>query len=345
MRFGNAQAGYFLWIVALLIVFYVWAFKRRRKAMESFAQKELLPFLTPSVDIGKRKVKVLLTSVAILMCFIALIRPQWGFQWQEVKRKGLDILIAIDTSKSMLAVDVKPNRLERSKLAVRDLIKKLRGDRIGLIAFSGKAFSQCPLTIDYNGFSLALDDLGVNTIPKGGTSISSAIQEAVKVYENTPAKYKILVLITDGENHEGNPVKAAEQAKQEGIKIFCIGIGTKEGELVPVPDGRGGTEFLKDKNDKPVKSKLDENTLKEIAAITGGAYVKAAGAEFGLDLIYEQQLSKMEKREIETKMQKHYEERFQIPLMLALLLLLIEPFLNEKKKTGKIVFSFTEEKR
>ncbi len=187
-------------MVPVLIVFYLWAFRKRRRIMEIFAEEELLSELTSSLNKKKQRLKAVMISAVVLLSLFSLTRPQWGFHWEEVRRKGLDILIAIDTSKSMLAQDVKPNRLERSKLAVKDLMKKLRGDRIGLIAFSGSAFPQCPLTVDYNGFMLSLDNLDVSTIPKGGTSISSAIREAIKSYEGGVKKYKVLVLITDGED-------------------------------------------------------------------------------------------------------------------------------------------------
>ena len=300
--------------------------------MEGFAQKDLLDELTGSFDRKKQKMKTVLVSVSVLMIILALMRPQWGFEWQEVKRSGLDILIAIDTSKSMLAEDVKPNRLERSKLAVKDLIKKLRGDRIGLIAFAGSSFLQCPLTVDYGGFMLSLDSLDVNAIPKGGTSLTSAIKTALESYEGGVKKYKTLVIITDGEDHEGNAAELAEKAKEKGIKIFTIGIGTKEGELIPVSDENGNVSYLKDRKGNVVKTRLDESTLQQIALNTGGSYVKATGTEFGLDLIYEEKLSKMEKREVENKMVRKYEERFQILLGFALLLLCIEPFIRERMK-------------
>jgi len=301
--------------------------------LNKFAESNLLNDLSFSLDNNKRKVKLILFNLSVFFCLFALMRPQWGFQWEEVKRKGLDILIAVDTSKSMLAEDVKPNRLNRSKLAVKDLIKKLKGDRIGLIAFAGKAFLQCPLTLDYSGFMISLDGLGVNTIPKGGTSVSSAIFEALKSYEGGLNKYKILIIITDGEDHKGKVINAAKQAKKEGVKIFCIGIGTKEGELIPVPDNQGKNLFLRDRQGNFVKSRLGETVLQEVGLITGGGYVKAAGAEFGLDLIYEEKLSKMEKKDFEGKMRKRYDERFQIPLAVALLILLLESFIFERKRT------------
>jgi Ca-activated chloride channel family protein len=328
MKFGNLHSIHFIWLLLALILFFIWAFKKRKKAMEDFADKELLNDLIPSLDKKRQRLKIVLICASVFFIIIALMRPQWGFEWKEVKRSGLDILIAIDTSKSMLAEDVKPNRLERSKLAVKDLIKKLKGDRIGLIAFAGSAFLQCPLTVDYSGFMLSLDALDVNTIPKGGTSITSAIETALKSYEGGAKKYKVLVIITDGEDHEGTPVEIATKAKEEGIKIFTIGIGTKEGELIPIRDEAGNLTFLKDRNGNVVKTRLDETTLQQIALTTGGSYVKATRTEFGLDLIYEEKLSKMEKREIENRMIKKYYERFQIPLIIALLLLCIEPFIN-----------------
>lgn len=333
MKFGNLHAIHFIWLLMALIFFFMWAHRRRKRAMENFAHKDLLDDLTRSLDRKKKRMKAVLLSVSVLFIIIALMRPQWGFEWQEVKRSGLDILIAIDTSNSMLAEDVKPSRLERSKLAVKDLIKKLRGDRIGLIAFAGSAFLQCPLTVDYNGFMLSLDSLDVNTIPKGGTSLTSAIRTALDSYEGGMNKYKILVLITDGEDHEGNSVELAEKAKEKGIRIFTIGIGTREGELIPVADESGNVHYLKDKQGNVVKTRLDEDTLQKIALTTGGSYVKATRTEFGLDLIYEEKLSKMEKRDIEEKMVKKYKERFQVPLFAGLLLLCIEPFIRERRKT------------
>jgi Ca-activated chloride channel family protein len=313
-----------------LSLFLAWSIKKRSRSAELFAEKGILDKLS-IFDIKRYKIKNFLIVAALSLALFSFMRPQWGFHWQEVKRVGLDILIAIDTSKSMLAEDVKPNRLERSKLAVKDLIKKLKGDRIGLIAFSGGAFLQCPLTVDYSGFTLMLDDLDVDTIPKGGTSLSSAIREAMKSYEGGMNKYKVLVIITDGEDHEGNTEKIAKEAEKQGIKIFCIGIGTEDGELIPIVNKQNKTVFLKDREGNVIKTRLKERPLQEIASITGGSYVRATGAEFGLDLIYEENLSKMEKRELESKMKKSYQERFQIPLALAFIMMFLEPFIGERK--------------
>jgi len=337
MRFASPDFSFgFIVIIIILILFYFLAVKLRKAALERFAQKELLEELLSRLDYKKRFLKNCLVILAISLMFFALMRPQWGFHWEEVKRKGVDILIALDTSKSMLAEDVKPNRFERSKLAIKDLLRNLKGDRIGLIAFSGNAFLQCPLTLDYGGFLLSLDNTGIDTIPKGGTSLTSAIKEALRSYEGGQKKYKVLIVITDGEDHEGNPVEASEEAKKEGIKIFCIGIGTKEGELIPVTDESGQKIFLKDAQGNVIKSHLNETDLQKIALNTGGVYVKAANTEFGLNLIYKERIAGMEKRELEAKMNKHYEERFQIFLWLALFLLVVERLISDKKMTKDV---------
>lgn len=331
MRFAAANFAFGFIIILALGVFYYWSAKRRQADLEKFAQKELLGELLSSVDYRKRALKVSLIVLAVIFCLLALMRPQWGFQWEEVKRKGVDILIALDTSKSMLAEDVKPSRFERSKLAIEDLVRKLKGDRVGLIAFSGSAFLECPLTVDYGGFLLSLENTDINTIPKGGTSMSSAIREALRSYAGGQKKYKVLVVITDGEDHEGDAQQAALAAQKEGINIFCIGIGTAEGDLIPVTDEVGQKAFLKDSQGNVVKSRLDESVLQKIALNTGGVYVKATNTEFGLDLIYREKIAKMEKRELESKMNKHYEERFQIFLWAALVLLIGESLISDKK--------------
>ena len=335
MKFGALSNINLFWILALLAIFFIISERSRVLRLLKFAEANLADKLTASLNRKRRRLKFVLLFLSISLILLSLLRPQWGFHWEEVKLQGLDILIALDTSKSMLAKDVKPNRLERSKLAVKDLIKKLRGDRIGLIAFSGSAFLQCPLTVDYNGFMLALNDLSIYTIPKGGTSISSAIQSAITTFNDIKTDNKILVIITDGEDHEGNVINLAKEAGKRGISIFCIGLGTDEGEIIPVKDEFGRIRYLKNDEGNYVKTRLNENILKEIALQTGGIYIRSTGAEFGLDKIYQERLSKMEKRDIQTKMKKKFKERFQIPLSFALLLLLLEFLTSERKNEKK----------
>ncbi|MFC1808123.1 VWA domain-containing protein [Candidatus Omnitrophota bacterium] len=332
MRFASTYYAFGFWIIVFLILFFVYSSKSRKNALLKFAKPESLDEISATTSARRRKIRSALILLVVTFSVLALMRPQWGFQWQEVTRRGLDILIAVDVSKSMLASDIRPNRLERSKLAVKDLIKKLRGDRVGLIAFSGTAFMQSPLTLDYSGFLLALNNLNTDIIPRGGTSISSAIKIAIDNYKDTAKKFKTLIIITDGEDHEGDSAKLAQEARKEGIKIFCIGIGTSEGELIQVTDDKGKKSFLKDKQGNVIKSRLNESILQKIALTTGGIYVRSSGAEFGLDRIYEGRLSKMEKRDMKAQMNKFYFERFQIPLGIALLLLIIEPLIGDKKR-------------
>jgi Ca-activated chloride channel family protein len=331
MRFGALYMIAWLWLIPAVWLFFVWAGKARKKALERFGgggTKEI----TRSFNPARRKFRDLLVIAAVFFMVVALIRPQWGFKWQEVKRQGLDILIALDTSNSMLAEDVKPNRLARAKLAIKDFVKKVKGDRIGLIAFSGTAFLQCPLTADYGGFLLTLQDVDADTIPVGGTSISRAITTALASYEGGAKQYKVLIIITDGEDLEGGIDEAIQKAKAENVMISCVGIGTPEGELIPLKGEAGKKGFLKDKAGNVVKTRLDEEMMKKIALDTGGVYVKATGVDFGLDLIYDQKLSKLEKQDFESKMEKQYNEYFQWPLAMALLLLLVEPLIGERKK-------------
>ena len=315
-----------------LALFYLWALKRRSSLLGRFADKRLVAEIAPSMSTALKAVRMAMVALSFLLCVTALARPQWGFIWQEVKHTGIDMMIAIDVSKSMLATDVKPDRLERSKFAVKDLVKKLSGDRVGLIAFSGTAFLQCPLTIDYNGFLLALDDLTTATIPRPGTAITAAIREAINVLKGPDTKYKVLVIITDGEDLEGDALKAAKDAADLGIKIYCIGVGTTEGELIPAVGRDGARGYLADKRGNVVKTKLNEDILKQVAISTGGSYVRATQGEFGLVLLYDKSISKLEKRDIDAKMRKQYQERYQYFLALALILLFLEPLIPERKR-------------
>lgn len=342
MNYANSNYMVIILVPAMLIfLFYVWASRRKARMLEKFADKSLIASIAPSMSKARRLIKTFLIVAGTILMLVALARPQWGFEWQEVKRTGLDIMIAMDVSKSMLASDVKPNRLERSKFAVKDLLKKLDGDRVGLIAFAGTSFLQCPLTIDYNGFLLSLDDLSTFTIPRGGTSISSAIREAVQAFPRNTAdaaqekKYRVLVIITDGEDFEGDALLAAKEAAATGVKIFCVGVGTPDGELIPVSEGYAGKEYLIDKSGQAVKTRLNEDILKEIAISTGGSYVRVTQGDFGLVLLYEKSISRLEKRDLEAKMKKSYQERFQYFLGAAILLLLAEMLLSERKRVPR----------
>ena len=341
MRFLIPEFLYCLWGLVFLAALFSLAGRRRQKLYDRFAEEKLFGTLAVTLIPGRYAFKYGLVLIVVAFSLVALARPQWGYEMREIKRQGLDILIVMDTSRSMLTDDVKPSRLERAKLAVRDFLRQLKGDRVGLIAFSGDAFLVCPLTVDYGGFLLSLDHLDKKTIPRGGTNIAQALREALREYDTTPSKYKAVILITDGENLEENPLAVVDEAKDKGIKIYCIGIGTQAGELIKDTDIFGQPKYVKDEQGNIVKSRLDENLLQNIALKTGGVYVRASGADFGLDVIYEKQLAKMEKRELESTMAKDYFERFQIPVSAALLFLLWEFFLpvRRENRNGAQVYS------
>ncbi len=287
-----------------------------------------MPRLTPDLDARRRAWRAALRVAVLAVLVVSLAGPKWGFHWQEVRREGVDLIVAIDTSRSMLTTDVKPNRLERAKLTVRDLLQLLQGDRIGLVAFAGTAFLQCPLTLDYGAFENALRAIDVGIIPRGGTAIAHAIDTSLEAFEARQGKYEALIVITDGEDHEGDLDAAAARAAERGVKIYTVGIGTPEGELVPLGKGQG---FVKDREGQVVKSRLNENALQQVALKTGGAYVHVTGAGLGLEELFNDHIAKMEKREVASTLERRYEERFQIPLAMALGLLLLESLIGERK--------------
>jgi Ca-activated chloride channel family protein len=266
-----------------------------------------------------------------MLAALALARPRWGFEWREVKRNGVDVFVLLDVSKSMLTEDVRPNRLTQAKYAVQDLLEKLRGDRIGLIAFAGTAFVQCPLTIDYEAFRLTLQDADPRIIPRGGTAIGPAIRTALKAFDVGEGRDHAIVLITDGEQTEGDALAAADEAAKAGVKIYAIGVGTTEGELIPVREEGKPTEFVKDRDGEVVKSRLDEETLKQLALKTGGIYVRSAAGDFGIDTIYDRGIAQLQRKEFGARIQKQYFERFQWPLGLAFVLLVVESFVSERR--------------
>ncbi len=332
MQWAYPERWMWVWLVPVVAAFWWWASRQRRQALARFADPVLVEALADDVLWGRRRLKAAMVTGGLLCLVLALVGPQWGFRWEEVTRRGIDIVIALDVSKSMLAEDVKPNRLERAKLAIQELIPLLKGDRVGLIAFAGTSFVQCPLTVDYGAFSLTLEEVTTDTIPRGGTAIAQAIRTGVKALEGSARGSRALALITDGEDHEGDPVAAAKEAAQAGVKLFCIGIGTPEGELIPITDEQGHQTFLKDREGRTVKSRLDEAMLQKVALETGGSYVRATSTAFGLDLVYRERIAKLEQQEFESSLQKRYEQRFQWPLAVALVLLALEPLVADRRR-------------
>ena len=300
--------------------------------MQRFGNLELLQKLSRNISRGRRIGKIAMLLAAIFFMVMALARPQIGTRLEEVKREGVDIIVAMDVSKSMLAEDIAPSRLEKAKHEVESFIDRLRGDRIGLIAFAGVAFTQCPLTLDYGAAKIFLDIMAPDLIPVPGTNLSDAIRKAIETFDQKERKYKVLVLITDGEDHSGEALKWADEAEREGIVIYCVGIGSPQGVPIPIKDGgRGGIEFKKDRQNQVVITKLDEVTLEKIALKTGGKYFRATSGEEELDKIYDE-IAEMEKKELGSMQFSQFEDRFQYLLAFAILLLVLEVLMPERRQ-------------
>lgn len=318
-----------------LIVFFGYRAKKRDQRLQQFASIHLLAELTQSVSVQKRHTRQILLILAVFCCFAALARPQYGYKWEDVKRKGIDLLFAIDTSRSMLAEDIKPNRLTRAHLAILDFVRQLEGDRVGLMPFAGSAYLMCPLTLDYSAFEQSLVAVSTDLIPKGGTNLEEVIELAAETLKDS-ANHKILIILTDGENLQGDVLDAASKQAEKGLTIYTLGVGTAQGELIPLGGGRDG--FVKDGQGKFVTSKLDQKTLTEIAAISGGIYSPLQGNGAGLDKIYQEKLSLIPKQDLAERRHKVGLDRFEWPLGLALFFLIAE-FLVGEKKNGSSPFT------
>ena len=335
MTFANPHMLWLLLVIPpALLAFFWWAARTRQRLLTQFIQARLLPALTVGISATRQKIRLGCLVLAVVGLILALARPQWGFDWEEMKLRGLDIVVAIDTSKSMLAEDIAPNRLARAKLAALELMQRARSDRLGLVAFAGSAFLQCPLTIDDAAFRQSVEALNVNIIPLGGTAIAEAIETALTAFKEGD-NYKVLVLFTDGEDHDSGALEAAEKAAKAGLRIFTIGIGTAEGELLRVKDAQGNSDYIRDEQGNVVKSHLNERLLQQIAGATeGGFYLPLRGAKT-IDTLYDQGLAKLPKSQHQEKLVRRYHERYHWPLAAAIILLLVEMLFPERKRESK----------
>jgi len=327
----------YLWLSPLVVAAalgYIWAFRRKEALLQRFASANLLRHILLGVSPTRQVVKAVLLMLALVFLVFALVEPQMGYKWHELKRMGVDIMIAVDTSKSMLATDVTPTRLSTAKRKIEDLVNILDGDRIGLVAFAGSAFIQCPLTLDYGAFRTILDSIDPDTIPLPGTAIGKAIHKCLDAFDQRERKHKVVILITDGEDHEGEgkPIEAAKRAREDGVPVYTVGVGTPGGGYITLKDERGNTFSLKAKDGSAVKSHLDEKALLLIAEISRGKFARANSQKWPLERIYHEKIEEMEERELAAKKLKRYEHRFQYPLAIVFLLLIIEPFVSERRK-------------
>ena len=334
LKFEHPRILWLLSIVILLAWFLQWSWRRRRSLIHVFVKSRLLAALTVGVSHQRQLVKMGLLVLAVSLLILALARPQYGFDWQEARQKGLDIIVAIDVSKSMLANDIPPNRLERSRLAAQDLIKEAQRDRIGLVTFAGSAFLQCPLTLDDEAFRQNLNAISPDIIPQGGTALKEALETAMKAFDTTTDTYRAIILLSDGEDHEEGAIKAAEAASAQDCRIFTVGVGTASGELLKVPDKEGRLTYLKDPQGNAVKSRLNENLLQQVAAAGQGFYIHLRDTK-SMKTLYQKGLAPLPKSELSSRQSKQYREQFQWPLTLAIICLLIELFISDQKKVAR----------
>jgi Ca-activated chloride channel homolog len=332
MTFGAPHWLWGLLLIPILIALFIRAEHRGLRRLQEFVSARLLPQLAGTVNRPRRMVRFGMQLLGLSLALVSLAQPRWGYTFQDVKRKGLDLLIAVDTSRSMLSNDVQPDRLERVKLATRDLINELQGDRVGLIAFAGRAFLQAPLTIDYEAVMESINDLDTKTIPEGGTNISSAINLATQSFGKSAVGNRALIIFTDGEELSGDAVKSAKTAADEGVRIFTVGVGTPQGSLIPITAENGETSFVKDSAGQVVKSKLDERPLREIAQATGGFYVHLENGPRTMQQIYNEGLVKMQAAEIDVRLSRRPIERYEWPLGAAIIALALSILIGERKR-------------
>ena len=340
MTWGHPELLYGLPLAIPLAAIFFALLRRRRRALSQLVHPSMLPVLAPGWMPGRARARLWLRLGALLLLLLALARPRWGFYWEETRRRGLDIMIVLDTSRSMMASDIKPSRLQQAKWGVHDLLRHLRSDRVGLVPFAGSSILQCPLTVDYAALTMSLDDIYCGIIPRGGTAIEQALRTAVAAFfpanDVAPppdrAVDRVILLITDGEDHEGHPLSLLPLLKEKNIRVYSIGIGTLEGELLPGEEGQG---YFKDRKGQIVKSSLREDVLRDLALATGGTYARSAPGDTGLERVFRESIEGLRRSEQESRTVKIYEERFAWFLAAALLLLAWEALLTDRRSPDR----------
>lgn len=344
-RFGNPTALYLLVLLPILIGLFIFFRFQRKKAIKAFGNPETLAPLMPNASSSRPGWKFTIALVALTFIIIAAARPQFGSKLQNIKRKGVEVIIALDVSNSMMAEDIQPNRLERAKRAISRLTEKLDNDKIGLIVFAGDAYTQIPITTDYTSAKMFLSSISTSMIPRQGTAIGSAIDLAMNSFTPETESSKAIIIITDGENHEDDANEIAKAANEEDIVVHTIGMGLPQGGPIPIYNANGQKDFRKDKDGNVVVTKLNESMLQEIAANGGGTYVRANNTEVGINKIYDE-INKMDKTELESRTYADYNDQFFYFILVALILIIVDFMVLERKnKLLKNVRLFGNEKK
>jgi Ca-activated chloride channel family protein len=329
-RFEHTYLLYLLALVPLLWLLFILARNKRKKSIAAFGDDELVKQLMPEVSSSRPVWKFILTSLGIAALVLGVANPQIGSKYEEVKREGFELIIALDISNSMMAEDLEPNRLERAKQAISKLIDQLKSDKIGIIVFAGQAYVQLPLTTDYAAAKLFLSTVSTDIVPTQGTAVGSSIDLAIKSFGEKQDKNRAIIIITDGENHEDDAIQQATTAIESGITVHTIGVGSPDGTPIPVYVNGKKSGFRKDNQGNTVVTKLNETMLQQVAAAGKGVYIRGNNLSSGMKTLLEE-INKMEKKEFDSKMFTDYEDRFQYLLAAALLFLLTELLLPERK--------------
>lgn len=338
-RFANGEMLYLLIAVPVLAAVYALAARRRKRLVARFGNPELVRSLMPDFSRGRIRLKAALFITAFALLALAAARPQFGSKLREEKSRGVEMMLAVDVSNSMLAEDFEPNRLERTKHAIGRLFDGLQQERVGLVVFAGEPKVQLPITSDYRMAQAFAKRISPSLVGEQGTAIGKALQQAMLAFSSQSEKSRVIVLITDGENHEDDALEAARMAKEQGIRIYTIGIGTPEGAPIRI-----GGDFVKDERGEMVVSKLDERTLEQIASITDGAYVRATKQSIGLDEIVKS-INDMEKSDLSTVRFEEYNEQYQYLVAAALLLLILETSVLSRRNPRLRRFNIFREER
>ena len=343
LRYEHIEYLNFLFGIPVLIVAMLLYSRWKRNALALFGDNRLVKELMHSFSKIRTQIKNILTILIFILLVIGIANPQVGAKMEEVKREGVDLMIAIDLSNSMMVEDIKPNRLERAKLAISRLIDKLEGDRIGLIVFAGEAYVQLPITTDYSAAKLFLSTVNTNIVPTQGTEIAKAIDLSVQSFDMENAQNKAIIIITDGESHDEKAIESAEKANELGIFIHTLGMGLSKGGPIPIYNKYGNrTGYRKDREGNTIVSKLNENLLRQIANAGEGTYVRANNSKAGLSTLFAE-INKMEKKEIGTMVFTEYKDRFQLFISLALLLLLTDLILLGRRNKWSNRINFYKE--
>lgn len=336
IRFASSQNLYYaLACAGVLIIFLIWSERTYRRQSAIFAKPRTLKLTNPYLDFRRPALHICLVVASVIFIGLALSRPQWGFYWAGEKDKGMDVVLALDLSKSMASQDLSPDRITRAKDGISNFAGKAEGDRLALIGFSGDAFLFCPLTMNRNTFQRSLDAIGIGSVKRGGTSYYNMVVEAARSFNAAGAGTKTLVVISDGDDTEGNLDKAIAEAKKEGITIYSVGVGTAEGGVIPVTDKDGKIAMVKDEKGSPVRARLDEAALKRMAVETGGIYERYAKDTDALEKIKAVLGARIKDDTSGEIFGRNYKERFQVPLLMAFMLLVLDLFLsvvNQSKK-------------